>query len=107
MQAGRLKYRLELFEPLAEKEGHYGEPTHAWRSHGRVYAERVKFNGSRREEVSEMFSDYRVEFNIRDAHRVAEGWRVKQLGGYDYTVVNIEPNRDRGMLTLKCERINY
>ena len=35
-----------------------------------------------------------------------EGWRVRQIGGYVYTVANIIPNLDRGMLTLQCVRVN-
>ena len=56
--------------------------------------------------MSEHFPDYRAEFNIRDAHRVKENWRVQQLGGYLYSVTNIIPNLDKGMKTLVCERVN-
>lgn len=56
--------------------------------------------------VGEHFPDYRVEFNIRDAHEIDENWRVEQLGGHLYTVANIIPNPDRGMNTLVCDRVN-
>ena len=52
------------------------------------------------------FTDYRVSYNIRSAHPVKENWRVQELGGYLYTVVAIEPNKDKGFKTLICERVN-
>lgn len=105
MQAGRMKYKLELLEPVRIAD-RFGAETTDWQKTRTVSAERVKFSGSRHIEVSEQFADYRVEFNIRDAHAVDEGWRARQLGGHLYTVVNIIPNKDRGMLTLVCERVN-
>lgn len=105
MQAGRMKYRLLLLEPVIDTEG-FGEETPTYKEFRTVAAERVKASGSRSEEVGEHFPDYRVEFNIRDAHPVKENWRVRQLGGYEYIVANIIPNLDRGMKTLICERVN-
>lgn len=105
MQAGRMKYRLVLMEPTADGDG-FGEETPTFKELRTVAAERVKVNGNRSEEVGEHFPDYRAEFNIRDAHPVKENWRVRQLGGYEYTVTNIIPNLDRGMKTLICERVN-
>lgn len=100
-----MKYRLELLEPVNETNS-FGEESVSYRKVRTIYAERVKFNGSRSEEAGEHFPDYRAEFNIRDAHPVRENWRVRQLGGYEYTVTNIIPNIDRGMNTLVCERVN-
>lgn len=105
MQAGRMKYKLVLLKPASDGDG-FGEETPRYTEYRTVWAERVKTSGSRSEEVGEHFPDYRAEFNIRDAHPVQENWRVKQLGGYEYTVTNIIPNRDRGMQTLICERVN-
>ena len=105
MIAGRLKYRLKLFRPAPEAD-RFGEQVGGFTYSSTVRAERVRFSGSRREEVSEQFADYRVEFNIRSAHKVGEGWRVEQLGGMIYNVVAIEPNLDRGFNKLICERVN-
>ncbi len=71
-----------------------------------VWAERVNATGRRSEEVGEHFPDYSTQFNIRDVHPVAENWRVRQLGGYLFTVTAIIPNLDRGYKTLICERVN-
>lgn len=101
-----MKYRLELLEPVGGID-RWGEETPTeYRPTRTVHAERVKASGSRSEEVGEHFPDYRAEFNIRDVHPVKENWRVRQLGGYEYTVTNIIPNIDRGMKTLICERVN-
>ncbi len=105
MQAGRMKYRLELLEPVTVINS-FGEEVPTYNKVRTVAAERVKASGHRSEEVGEHFPDYRAEFNIRDAHPVKENWRVRQLGGYVYTVTNIIPNLDRGMKTLVCERLN-
>lgn len=105
MQAGRMRYKLELLRPQSSTD-RFGEDTPEWVPTGRVWAERVKMRGQGREEAGEHFPDYSVEFNIRDAHEVEENWRVRQAGGHEYTVTNIIPNRDRGMLTLVCVRVN-
>lgn len=105
MRAGALKYKLVLLEPVYT-EGRMGAQKVTYTERRTVWAERVKMTGSRSEEVGEHFPDYRVEFNIRDAHPVKENWRVRQLGGYEYTVTNIIPNLDRGMKTLVCDRLN-
>lgn len=105
MRAGALKYRLILLRPTVTADEYGAEATEYERARI-VHAERVKQIGTRREEVGEHFADYRTEFNIRDAHEVAENWRVRQVGGYLYTVVSIIPNIDRGMFTLVCVRVN-
>lgn len=105
MRAGSLKYRLTLLEPVRTFDRMGAEAT-TYTATRTVWAERVRTSGSRSEEVGEHFADYVTEFNIRDAHTIAENWRVQQLGGHLYTVVAIVPNIDRGFITLKCERVN-
>lgn len=105
MRAGEMKYRLKLLQPMATTND-YGEEATTYQEVRTVWAERRKQSGSRSEEVGEHFSDYRAEFNVRDAHPVKENWRVQQLGGNLYTVTTIIPNIGRGMNTLVCERVN-
>lgn len=105
MIAGRMKYRLKLLQPV-KVTSKSGAETTTYQETVTVHAERVRNSGRRSEEVGEHFPDYHVEFNIRDAHTVAENWRVQQLGGYVYTVTNIVPNLDKGYKTLICERLN-
>lgn len=105
MKAGRLKYKLTLLEPQRTTD-RMGAEAVTYEPTRTVYAERVRATGKRSEEVGEHFPDYTVEFNIRDAHPVAENWQVQQLGGYLYTVVSIIPNLDRGYKTLLCNRVN-
>lgn len=106
MLAGRLKYRLELQVPRPAPDNGFGAGDAVFDSVAVVAAERVRFSGHRTDEAGEAFADYSVRYNIRDAHRVDEHWRVHELGGHLYTVVAVEPNRERGMLTLVCERVN-
>lgn len=105
MRAGALKYKLELLEPKRTTDRMGAEKVEYAKTRT-VWAERVRATGTASEEVGEHFPDYTVEFNIRDAHPVQENWRVRQLGGYLYTVTNIVPNLDKGYKTLLCERVN-
>lgn len=105
MIAGRMKYKLTLLEPTTAIN-RFGEETTTFAEVNTVHAERIKHSGQRSEEVGEHFPDYRVSYNIRSTHPVKENWRVQELGGYLYTVVAIEPNKDKGFKTLICERVN-
>lgn len=106
MIAGRLKYKIQLLEP-SETGSAFGDgESLAYTPSATVHAERVSITGNQVEEVAELFPNYRVQFRIRSAHRVGEHWRVQELGGYLYNVLNIIPNVDRGMKTLVCERVN-
>lgn len=100
-----MKSRLTILKPVTKKSNSGSERVE-WEETKTVYAERVKITGSYGLELGVRFPDYKPEFNIRDAHEVNENWRVQEIGGYLYTVTNIIPNRDRGYLTLKCERVN-
>lgn len=104
MIAGRLTYRLELLEPVEVVTG-FGSRSIEWQSRGVVRAERVRFAGRRSEEADEHFADYSAEWNIRAAHRVAEGWRVRQAGML-YEITNVEPNPRKGYKALKTQRVN-
>lgn len=105
MRAGQMKYKLHLLRPVVQVNT-YGEQETTYASYRTIWAERVKWAGARSEEVAEHFADQTVQYRIRDAHPVKENWRVTQLGGYTYTVVAIEPNLNKGMLTLTCTRVN-
>ena len=100
-----MKYHLQLFRPV-QTTNEYGEEQTTYTPTRIIWAERVKWAGARSEEVGEHFASYSVTFRIRDVHPVSEGWRVQLMGENIYTVVAIEPNRDKGMLSLICERVN-
>jgi len=105
MRAGAMKYRLRVLCPQSTTSGFgdEGEPFQFLRT---IWAESVKLTGSRSIEVAEQFANYYAEFNIRDAHKVKDGWRVQQEDGVLYDVTNVIPNKDRGMLTLQCMKVN-
>ena len=105
MQAGKMRHRLEMLRPEGVSDS-FGSKSPTFTPAGTCRAERVKMRGFASSEAGEMFADYRTEWNVRDAHPVAEHWRVRQLGGDLYTVTNVIPNRERGMKTLICERVN-
>lgn len=105
MRAGGLRYKLELLQPVRVAD-RMGAETVTYTATRTVWAERVKATGNRTDEAGEHFPDYSVEFNIRSAHAVDENWRVRQLGGYLYTVTGVIPNLEKGYKVLRCERVN-
>lgn len=104
--AGKMRYRLRLLRPDSPKDNNFGGKVPVYVETKVVRAERKQISPRLVEELGELFSDYTVEYNIRDAHKVDVKWRVEELGGHTYMVENIIPNHDRGMLTLRCSRIN-
>ncbi len=105
MIAGRLRYRLRLLKPVTTT-GKFGDSKVSFELQRTVWAERVKVSPTLVQDLGELFSDYTVEWNVRDAHPVDEKWRVEQVGGHLYDVINVIPIRDKGMLTLRCKRVN-
>ena len=106
MRAGPLKYKLELWAPVESADIAFGGDTGEYEFVRVVNAERTKIRGNRSDEAGEHFPNLHVEFCIRDAHKVKPNWRVRQLGGDEYIVCGVIPDRDRGMLTLICDRLN-
>lgn len=100
-----MKSRLELLKPQRVTD-RMGAERVTYARVRTVWAERVAMSGHRSEEAGEHFPDYSTQFNIRANHPVEENWRVRQLGGYLYTVTAIVPNIDRGYKTLICDRVN-
>lgn len=98
--------RLSLLKP-DHNVNDYGERQTTFTPFRIVWAERVQWSGSRSEEADEHFPDESARFRIRSAHPIKENWHVRPLGSdTTYTVVAIEENRRRGMLTLICEKLN-
>lgn len=104
MIAGKMRAKLMLMRPVTVETAS-GERT-TYEETTTVWAERVKMSGTRRIEVGEQFPEYRAEFNIREAHEVGENWRCRQIGGHEYSILAVIPNRERGFNTLICERVN-
>ena len=72
-----MRYHLQLFRPV-QTTNEYGEEQTTYTPTRTIWAERVKWAGNRSEEVGEHL----------------------------YTVMAIEPNRSKGMLSLLCQRVN-
>lgn len=104
MIAGRLKYRISILRPI-KTVGRFGETSSTWEEvYSGTPAERVKLNGRRVVIDGEIFADYTAVFNIRREHTVKENWRVRE-GDILYSVKNIIPNREKGMITLVCDKV--
>lgn len=101
-----MRYMLELLKPVTTEGKRSGSERRSYEKFRTVHAERVRVVSSYRQEAGESFPDYNVRYNIRDAHPVKEQWQVREVGGCLYTVTNIEYNKNAGMQTLVCERVN-
>lgn len=100
-----MKSRLVIKEPVIVIDKFHAEKI-VWTERKTIHAERVKESAYRHIEASEPFPDHRAVFHIRAAHHIGENWRVREVGGIEYVVAAIIENRDRGMKTLICERLN-
>lgn len=105
MRTDGMDQLIELLRPVFTRSD-YGGQVVTYESAGTFHAERVKLSGRMRTEVAERFSDYSAEFNVHYAVKAGDGWRLRHVNGYLYTITNIIPNRKAGMNTLVCERVN-
>lgn len=105
MRAGRIRTRLMLRRPTTTTT-ETGSTLVGWEDTSQIWAERVRMSGHEAPEAGELFPAYHADFNIREAHEVAEKWQVQEEGGYLYIVTNIIPNVPKGYKTLQCVRYN-
>lgn len=104
MIAGRLDERISLLCPSTSEKGTLAAATFSEK--GQIWAERVKDTAHDGEAAYEFFAGMLVEFNVRWGCRATTAWRVKDSLGIEYNIDNIIKNRRRGMLTLRCSRVN-
>lgn len=100
-----MRHRLRLLKPERREDGQGADLTEYVET-AVARAELVQIRGSLKEEAGERFPDYTTEWRLRAGHEIGEHWRVEEPGGNLYTVVSVMPNKARGMLTLRCERVN-
>ncbi len=107
MIAGRLKYRLQLYKP-EESAGKFGMEASSYTESRTIRAERVNIRGDRRIELHEIYPDYKVTYRVRSSHSdITEGWRLREVGtSMLFEVCNVIPDKERGLLTLECEKVN-
>lgn len=96
---------LELLTPVRHVD-EYGAERVTYEHHRLVHAERLKHSARGRDEIGEHFADHSTEYHIRIQHHPEEQWRAQEIGGHLYTITAIIPNRERGLQTLICERVN-
>lgn len=105
MIAGRLKIRLELFEPTQAAD-EFGRGLTTYTPRGVVWAERVMESSRTSVESGEIFVDITVKYNIRKEVPAADGWHVVDAYAGRFVVRGVSVNAARGMKTLRCERVN-
>lgn len=106
--AGKLTELLEV-QDAVKRDGTFSSGTVEYvPRRGYVRAELRKQRGTIRESGGEIFSAYDAEFNVRYHHKISEGSRVRHLtdGGLKYRVDNVLLNKQRGMKTLQCSKVN-
>ncbi len=105
MKAGRLSYFLTPQKLEVLEDPVTGETKRVWRDQPEIRAERVKFISKAVTRGGESFFDADAVFRIRWTHRIEDGWRVQERGGFLYDVT-VEPDRENDMRLLKCTKVN-
>lgn len=109
MRTASMKQRLQVWQPVNEKDG-YGDTLSTFVPYNGsrpIPAERRKESGSFRSVVNEQYSDYRAEYYVYYQHRISDGWKIKDCEtGIEYIVANHFPDRSQNIRRLVCERIN-
>jgi head-tail adaptor len=107
MIAGRLRTKLRVKE-LVEKIDKFGAASSVWVEHETpIWAECDKYVGKLSEEVGEHFADYTAVYRTRINHKLIEHWRVIDVStGCEFVIDNIILNKERGLQTLYCSKLN-
>jgi head-tail adaptor len=107
MIAGLLRTKLKVKE-LVEVTDKFGAASSTWVEHETpIWAERLKYDGRRSEEVGEHFADYTATYRTRINHNLVEHWRVTDMStNCEFVIDNIVPNKARGLQTIYCTKLN-
>lgn len=106
MIASRLDSRVTLSRPTV-RVTESGMRSLIFEPVGDTHAERVRMEGRSATEAGEAFADYSAEWRVRWRRDVKAGWRLHDPeSGILYVIDNIIPNRRKGLLLLKCSRVN-
>ncbi|MDE6679954.1 MAG: head-tail adaptor protein [Muribaculaceae bacterium] len=109
MKAGKLNIRIQRRRPVKRSAAGFGSGSVSYQDEGApVWAQRVSETGRQIKEGGEVFAAYDAEFHVHYAVQIGEGWRVRECGpeGREYRVANVIVNRQRGLRTLKCKKVN-
>ena len=104
MIAGKLNESITLMRPV-ENRDFFGSIDKTYQDVKTVHAETDWKGGSTTYGQPEIVAGETLNFIIRDAHTVAVDWRVRYTG-IVYHVNAINHNRQRGMKTLYCTKVN-
>lgn len=105
MRAGGLrKHRIEI-QSRTETVNEFGERVKDWATVITTRADATYRDGVALMENREAFTEYRIDFYIRQYHQVDDTMRVLFAGG-KYKVEAVLPNPDKQLLTLKTSKIN-
>lgn len=104
MIAGKLNEYITLLRPVVVRDA-YGSLDKTYQDAGTIHAETDWKGGSTTYGQPEVVAGETLNFIIRDAHSVAVDWRV-MYNGIVYHVNAINHNRNRGMKTLYCAKVN-
>ncbi len=105
MRAGGLrKYRIEI-QAQTETKNEFGERAKSWATVITTNADATYNSGIAQMENRELFTEYQIDFYIRQYHNVDESMRVLFAGG-KYKIEAVLPNPDKQMKILKTRKIN-
>lgn len=104
MQAGRLKYVIEIYQPITQ-ENDFGEDSVRWEKKISTRAAITYSSGSRTNDNDEVFYDYTIVFEVRKYHKISEFDRI-YFRDKKYRILSIEPSVEKQNQTIRTEIVN-
>lgn len=101
--------RLQRYRVVKDDNGGFGSGAARHEAEGTpVWAQRVSETGRQLKEGAELFASYDAEFVVHIEVACQEGWQVRDVRdeGRLYRVETVVLNRQRGLRTLKCKKVN-
>ena len=104
MRAGGLKHRIEIQSNI-ETINEFGERVKSWETTITTKADILFKDGSSTMKNQEVFTEYKVDFRVRNYHQVNENMQII-FSDKKYKIEAVLPNYEKSMTLLKTTKIN-
>lgn len=105
MQAGKLRYPIEIQKPVIDRTDSGANKKPTWETVIITKANVTYHSGNRINENQEVIYDYEVDFTIRFYHEVDEYMRIFWKGR-QYRILSIEKNLYKQSQLIRTEEVN-
>ena len=104
MRAGGLKHRIEIQSNI-ETINEFGERVRTWATTITTKADVLHKDGTSTMKNQEVFTEYKVDFRVRNYHQVNENMQII-FSGKKYKIEVVLPNYEKNLTLLKTSKIN-